>query len=1747
MIKKVLSFVFCLAPIGAMAASPYVYETETGASYDANLNLINMYIGQEIPGAPLDDNYYVGPNAGTNTTPRTFSIRTDANLTATGTLNIASTHKLAIDLQTPTSANKINATFGNILADGRFDFRNIGAFKSGTVDSAVGFDLNAQSVDMTDGAIDVAAGDTNITSAGGMTVAQISNGDATSATGGTMNITAGSLVVGDTANAASGTQAAANFGDVQNYGTMNVELAGNLTTAGSIENKSGNMTIERQVSTNVVNVVVNGAVTNEAGLLTMAVDSLRINGGDTNNNNASFVNKGDLYAVIKGETFLSNGFDLSAMYANNANTFHLDTGTLVYGAGATADSKLQVSTNNLSEFFLAVRGGDFTAGAIDNGSVNANANMTLVAQNITADSVNNAGTLNIGQAGDSTLQSVTINHGVQGKTGSTTNIIAAGAVDITESVSNSGTMLINGNDIDIANVSNDGTSLRILSLTDAAGSIKIGTGASNGNVANNSGAMRINAKDIEITGTVTSAGGTTTIRGSDANGNAVTMAGLAVNGGTVNLNALAGSVNVGNNVIVATNGALNLGSVQNAEVGTGIHNLNAAGSVLFAGDVTVGGADATGGGNVNIALSDSQAFTVKADAASTATDAAITIDGSIRSTQATNRTVVFDADRIKIGQDVVASGQNVLKFGNDVVAGNNFAGNMTVGGDVSAKNGATVEIFYDDVDVGSMTTQSGKVIAHGTQITADGANGINIGDSLWMNGTNANGLIVTDNNSMALRTTASGADIVFGGGMSVGTGKTLTMTSADAASVGGVVENSGNVTITAANGAATFGNQINNNAGEFNVSARSIDARSIKNNAVLSMTASGDIRVGDVVSTADTTIKSNGGTVTAGAFDVSQGVTDVSGRELNSTMLAVYDAGRLNIDAQTVNVRGANGSGNIYVGFNKEGAADGAAMNLVQGGAAVSTGMLNILANNATVSADNLNVSGRFLANGNAVDYRIANSVNIAQDVTVASGADVDISAGNLLSVNDVTNDGTLKLAAANGMDLGTVISRGDLTLDSGVGISNVDSFTIVSGSDGRATLAGAGMNSGGIFTADGILYQNYMGTTGAGDVNVLAGNYVINASNVKLGGINQKTGSMTLNSSDVNVAGDINAVDLRIAARPSTNWLNVDVGGSVSGGVQFIGVEHMKIGGNYTFDNNSQINAALLPYAAGTAMNTTPYNYWATISTVDDKTLGQITNPADAAPLISVGGKFVSNVTGFGDGANGGALDRGQIGLTLYDIVDQGTAIWFVHADGGLEELGDKIRNLNVNFCNADGSLCFNYLDSLQTAYNKTGEDLPAYVSVRDSDGDGETDSLYIVFDPRFGGPVEVFKIQPIVGREEDHTKGEYVSAGALDNLIAGQLHNKGFYNRTPIEAIPLIFKGTNLQEMSQQLYNRMEYYNLNRDGTGLARFSRLFQAREIEQIAGAVSLNEHTNFRTFEDRMFDEFIWNRNRNLRKAWADVDFGMFYQDASDGKHVDGNRFSVSGGYDWQESETLILGLTGRVSHLSSDNSDTMDLGYLPGQHIAGRVDTTVADTNIGLGGYLMKTFGNNTRLYGNGFLDIHVFDVERTQNYVNKIDGSGSAFALLSEWGLLHDWLNQYVVGNAYARVGYNFGFSVTEKVGGRDYMKLKSDGYFVLTPGYSLTAQKRIYPSSWFQIRPYASIGVEYDVLGAPDDAKYKFALAHSFTKYDIDIDPLWANIGGGVELLSARGIQVGLDYRYQYNEQLQLHNIKISGSYRF
>ena len=1731
MIKKLLSLVCCVLPMGVRAApqeiAPIGADAAVATTYDAwqsaiaggqsivviGGNGINATGGQTTggvdvaPGFDVTNNMIVGldlnpgtndatPNGAVNNLYVLNSASSPFTVISTGDISIGSMlqvlngvnlgfktsdtnpEKFSVEVGTDgigTGGIKI----GDAINTASLTLDNINELDvKGSVIAYGDFSVDANSVNVT-GGLNLYKGTINVDSAGAVTLGELIAND---------NV-GGTTVSGQTITVSGG---------VSNQGGDMELIAGDdVNITGNLENSAAS-----NLSVSGADLVVTGTVKNDktdGGTLTLNVDSWRINGG--NQNTYSLVNNGNLYATVDGETYMEYGLNLAGMGTDNE--FSLTTGTLVFGTNADSDKWFGAFANNLNKFNVNITGGDLgDLGDLDNlttvlngANGNTNATMTVAAQNIVVDSVQNDATSLIMNA----QQNMTINGAVQGNAG-TTKLVAANTLSVVGAVSNSANTVLNGNVVNVASLSNSsvGAELTVSSLTEASGTVNV-----LGNITNTDSTTTVWAKNVDIDGTVTNNSGTTTIRGSDANGGAVAVGGIDAAGGAIDLIALAGNMAIDNNLTVS-GGVLNIDS--------SLRNLTVDGTVQIAGNVNVGAGGASVAGDVNVMRSDASPFAMTSDTA-------ILIDGDVNAVDSTVvGNIALDAPFVKIKRNVTVANSGHLTLGT------NATSYIRVAGDLTFNDGGIFETYTQDLFVGSLSGD-GKFVAHGAGITATKGN-IDIDGYIYFDADNdpadpSSGMVVRDTTTLTLKTTMEDMDISVGA-ISLGDGNRLVLNSADALDINGVLANNGTLDIEAVGAVGVDG--ATTNTGTLDLLADSVSMAGINNSGNAQVVSTnGGISTGGITNSGSMEVNAATDLV-AGVITHTAGVMDLNADSLSAQSLGVSGTAgtQVNVNAPIVAIAGiAKVSGDF-----------------VQGG---TGGMLNLTATD--FSAQNLTITGDFIVDSGNTTYDVAENVSITGNINVADGSVVSIDAGNRIVASDLTNAGRVQLSAGQGIELDEIINySGAMSIDSGAGLLDFASLVM---NGGNLTLRGAGMNLDGAITTGANLYQNWGSVLAEKDINIVADDYEITTAGLDVSTINQD-GKLLINTSDVDVGGDIMASDLQFYAMPRGNWMNVSVGGNVSGDVDFVGLEKMTIAGNYIFNDGSQINAAVLPYAvSGSSINETDVNYWATISLNDDETLGQITNAQDAGALITVGGKFESDLNTLGALSSAGQLGQPQIGIDIFDIVDQGTAIWLLHAEDGVADLATKIRNLNVSFCNADGSLCYDYLTSLN-ANNGSGDDLPAYVSVRDVNDDGVSDSLYIVFDPRFGGPVEVFKIQPIVARTDEHTRGEYVSAGALDNMIAGQLINKQFYNRTPIEVIPLIFDGTNLSMMANELYNRMEDYVQNRDGGALARFSRLFQVREIEQIAGAIALNEHTSFRSFEDRMFDEFIWNRNRNLNKAWLDVDYGMFYQNIDDGKHADGHRFSVAGGFDWQESNTLVLGLTGRVSHTTSKADDAMDLSYV-GTTQFGDVKIDVADTNVGLGGYLMKILGQKARLYGNAFLDLHVFDVDRTQNFVDRIDGDGTAFSLMSEWGLMHDILNQYIVGNVYARVGYNFGFSVKEKAAGDDYMRLKSDGYFVLTPGYSLIAQKRIYPSAWFQIRPYASIGIEYDVFGAPDFAKYKFAVADDFTKYDIDIDPLWANIGGGVELLSARGMQFGIDYRYQYNDAIQLHNIKVSGSYRF
>ena len=1729
--KKFLAFMSWVVPFGAAVAEPIVIDPVTAPNSNVmdglavpsdnfvrvisgkglslgtgGLSASNLYVGQAGSGV-ASGQIFVEPTA-----LNPYTIASDGNVSITSVLEVLSGYSLGIKSKTQ-GATISSVNIGTISADGGLVMENIGTLNTGNITSKDNLEITANAANIT-GTIDSVSGNTTINVTNGLTITNdfIANGNVET------QITAGSISARNIQN---------------NSGSMFVESGGEITTSGSVENSG---TLMRITGTDMT---VGGTMKNDntGSIMNIAVDSLEINGGS--GTQASFVNKGNLSIVVTGETSLAYGFDLSGMEATN--TFSLKTGTLNLGGGA--DSLSQVFENNkLTNFELVVSGGSIAANNISNGSENAAANMTLAAGagGITASTIQNSGNQLTVSTIEDTAGNITITTptgtSIYGAAGSTTTVSADGTLTATGAVSNAGAMTLNGDIIELTSVSNTGNGvLTVAAQTDPTGKIHL-----SGGVSNSGGTTDVSARQIAIDGIVLTTAGTTTIKGSDSAGGSVVIGGIDAQGGVTNLDALIGGATITNDLLVTT-GAFNIGA--------NTYDLTVGGGTQINGNLTFSGTNATAAGDVNVANSGVNRFTL-------ASTGQINIDGDVTATDSSvARTGTLAANVIEVGGDVTVGGKGNVAFGNAPTSTTQTTLDIT--GDVTANNGGTVEIYSGATTLKSLSG-AGLFLLHGNSVTATSGD-IDIDNGIFFDGTTGQtkGVVISGPSAITLKTNAG--DVLVDGGASIKNG-TLNIVSGNDATLGGAIvadTANGVLNVTASN-VVKFNDAITTtNGGTVTATGTTVETAAI-NNGTAGTVSLGTTNTTDSVNTGTVTNKGtldiNAKAITMSGLDSSAGTTTVAATNALGIDSVVVSGGDVTLSGASVNSDSMTLSGGttklVSGAIDIDGDISVSNGNMSQGG---TTGGVLVLNNGGTLKADNLNVSGgALLVNANTVTYNITNNATFANGIDVASGTAIINAASVAITGNDAKtkNAGTLTLDTTDDLSLGVVENTGTLSLKTTSGAVNATSFK---NNTGTATITANTLTFDNAFTIGGMLRQNYTSGLGTGDVNIVSDNHVLTASNLTVKGIKQESGSMTIKSSDVAITNNIDATNLRIQADPANNWLDVDVRGNISGGVQFVGLEHMNVGGNYTFDNNSMIHAAVLGYP-GVEIDSTTYNYWSTVSLADDNTLGQITNATDgnAAPLISVAGRFINKATNAGSELSGDELVAPQIGIDIFDMVDSGTAIWLLHSASseGLDELANKIRNLNVNFCNADGSLCFKYFDNSiaeNANANQTQTQLPAYLTVRDIDEDGVTDSIYIVFDSRFGGPVEVFKIQPIVDRVDNHTDGEHDAAGALDEMIAGGLKDKNFNNTTPIEAIPVAFAGTNLEELANELYNRMEQYVLNPDGTALARFSRLVQPREAELVAGDVVLNEHTTFRDFEDHMLDEFIWNRHRSLKKAWVDVDYGLFYQNTDDGKHANGDRFSIMGGYDWQHSSTLLLGFVGHVSHMSSDDADTMDLSYRPNETINGRVSFDVADTNIGLGAYMMKILGTKTRLYGNGFLDLHLLDISREQNYVSSISGSGTAFSLISEWGLLHDWLNQYVVGNAYARVGYNFGFSVKEKAAGSDYMQMDSDGYLIFTPGYSLIVQKRIYPTSWFQVRPYASAGLEYDVLGAPDSINFKFGPAKTYSKYSVDIDPLWANIGGGVELLSAKGFQMGLDYRYQYNNDIQFHKFRLSGSYRF
>jgi len=775
-------------------------------------------------------------------------------------------------------------------------------------------------------------------------------------------------------------------------------------------------------------------------------------------------------------------------------------------------------------------------------------------------------------------------------------------------------------------------------------------------------------------------------------------------------------------------------------------------------------------------------------------------------------------------------------------------------------------------------------------------------------------------------------------------------------------------------------------------------------------------------------------------------------------------------------------------------------------------------------------------------------------------------------------NTGTLNMGAIDNIGMMLIDLRGgsgatQATLPSG----RVGSITNL---DGRLGLIGNGIASSGDVKIEalavGAITTNYQ-AQGPGVMTVMSNNFTLSLDkDAKLdikgsilgltpGGGLSLSDRLTINTNKAKIGGNINGGNglITISAQDYINsiqdkpsgpsydpldpkwspFLSLDVGGSIFGGTNFISVGRMNVAGDYHFSNRSVLDVMATPDA-----NLDGFSFWADVK---KDAGGNVTiDTTDAIAIVSVGGQFVTNLT-----AVPGSNQPRQIGVTIFDTIapeDDSIALWLLYAEKGVLNNGFLSRELSVMLCNATGTRCFDYMTA-------AGNSTQAYIREDAVNGKDYNNALFVVFDHSLGGPIRLNsnRFQPPV-RTVTTDDSVIWSANSIDNFAAGSVRRAKFIGANlPIDALIAANKDTIFEGLSNAIYDRMETFATSGGGTkGAADYERLSYAwvpTEAGQFANLVTNAERMVQSSLQKRMMDESLWRRNRVRTKFWIDGEYSLLNMNNIDGdKDITGDMTSVMAGYDVQISQDTIFGITGGLTMGNLKESQALDLSYGSNVIMGGR-DAMVNTTMINIGGYMLSKMGESSTFYASGGLYSHTLNIDKTfdmgvknQN-IGSISGDGNSSSFGGEIGVIHAISGQYLTGNLSARFLQSNGFSFTETINGEEFMNIKQEGYTVFAPGYSLMAQRRMYLHPSFIMRPYLSVGAEYQVMAMGEMIQYKYASADLWSEYRTDVDPLWVTAKGGFEFLSISGLQFGIGLAYHYNSMISVQSVNFGTSMRF
>lgn len=302
---------------------------------------------------------------------------------------------------------------------------------------------------------------------------------------------------------------------------------------------------------------------------------------------------------------------------------------------------------------------------------------------------------------------------------------------------------------------------------------------------------------------------------------------------------------------------------------------------------------------------------------------------------------------------------------------------------------------------------------------------------------------------------------------------------------------------------------------------------------------------------------------------------------------------------------------------------------------------------------------------------------------------------------------------------------------------------------------------------------------------------------------------------------------------------------------------------------------------------------------------------------------------------------------------------------------------------------------------------------------------------------------------------------------------------------------------------------------------YVRQFALSDVDTLNRTMALSSRLLRSGVTDHLMDDYIWQRYHNKGVAWGD-----FTLNSPDGG---GTILSFSGGADWQFGNKWMLGATLGYNHLNVG-------------------DTSGSTFSFGAyGAWDVTSWG---RAYGAANLAFHSIDIESYSPLTGHLDADITTTDATIELGLLHRLFSTYLTGRAYVYMGNFGGYDLTKTVkSGENFMDIKYDDSFVVTPGYEISLGKDIFMGLWAFVRPSVKFGIEYDLLERETDFQFKFSESSIYRNWQGSgaDSRLWMRYGIQAEFAISQGANLVAGYEILKNGDFKSNSFKLSGSVRF